>query len=128
MQRVNSTVTTLILLVGWIASGISHAEELLVQPGDTLWSIAKSTRPDHLTIRQQAEVIFRTNTHAFADETMNSLRHGVRLTLPETTSTESEVSIQRRHQSAARVSDTSNFRDTITVIRGVSMHQEQVRR
>ena len=128
MHRRYFGITAVVTLAGSIWSGISYAEERLVQPGDTLWSIARTTKPDNLSIRQQAEAIFRNNSHAFADDSMNSLRHGVRLTLPEATSTARESAIQQKHQSAARESETSSPRHTITVIRGVAMDQREVRR
>jgi len=107
-----------VLLAGMLWTGVSYSEEVLVQPGDTLWSIAKSTRSDHVSIRSQAEAIFKANRRAFSDDTMSSLLYGVRLTLPETTSDAPQESVQ--------IDQKADSHKTITIIRGVSMEREQV--
>lgn len=126
MSKDQSGIAVSALLVGLLWSGVAYSDEVLVQPGDTLWSIARNTHADHVSIRNQAEAIFRANPHAFADDTMNSLLYGARLELPETTSAASGESVHRDH-AAARAPKSEEPLKVITIIRGVSMNEAQVR-
>lgn len=57
---------------------------LMVERGDTLWSIAADWRPDAgLTMNQAMLAIFDRNPEAFIGNNVNRLRRGARLTLPE---------------------------------------------
>ncbi|MFW5815476.1 MAG: FimV/HubP family polar landmark protein, partial [Wenzhouxiangella sp.] len=59
------------------------ASAVLVERGDTLWSIAAAWRPDDgLTMEQAILAIFERNPDAFMDNNVNRLRRGARLALP----------------------------------------------
>ena len=57
--------------------------ELLVMPGDTLWSIAEANLPpDEVSVQRYVLAILRENPHAFADGNINGLLAGAKLRLP----------------------------------------------
>lgn len=56
---------------------------LVVERGDTLWSIAANWRPEgSLSMHQAMLAIFDANRAAFMDDNINRLRRGARLILP----------------------------------------------
>ncbi|MFO7930488.1 MAG: FimV/HubP family polar landmark protein, partial [Desulfosalsimonas sp.] len=59
------------------------ASAVVVERGDTLWSIAADWRPDaSLTMNQAMLAIFDRNPEAFIGSNVNRLRRGARLNLP----------------------------------------------
>lgn len=57
---------------------------VLVESGNTLWSIAAAWRPDDgLTMDQAVLAIFERNPDAFMGNNVNRLRRGARLTMPQ---------------------------------------------
>lgn len=59
-------------------------EPVVVERGETLWSIAAQWRPDqNLTMNQAMLAIFDRNPDAFMGNNVNRLRQGARLVLPD---------------------------------------------
>lgn len=56
--------------------------EIEVMPGDTLWSLAQSNKPSEVTTQQMIEALFNKNPDAFADNNINRLIKGRRLSVP----------------------------------------------
>ena len=54
-----------------------------VQAGDTLWSIARRTRPSDVSVQQMLDALHRENPEAFVDGDINRLRAGAVLRVPE---------------------------------------------
>ena len=53
-----------------------------VRSGDTLWAIAKRTRPEGASVRQMLESLHRDNPEAFVNGDINRLRAGAVLRIP----------------------------------------------
>lgn len=58
-------------------------QDYKIQPNDTLWSIAKRTRPAGVSNEQMMLAIFRNNPQAFPRNNMNFMRAGTMLRIPE---------------------------------------------
>lgn len=55
-----------------------------VERGQTLWSIAKSVRPEGVSVQQTLLAIFHNNPEAFINNDINRMKAGAVLTVPET--------------------------------------------
>ena len=55
----------------------------LTVAGDSLWSIAVATRPEHVPVQRQMEAIVALNPHAFVNGDRSRLRLGQELVLPD---------------------------------------------
>ncbi len=64
-------------------AGSSASEYGPVQPGETLWPIAKRLKPSGITTRQMAMALLRANPAAFIDGDINKLRAGATLAIPQ---------------------------------------------
>jgi pilus assembly protein FimV len=60
----------------------SFADEVYVNEGDTLWSIANRNKLGGLSTNQMMIAIFNNNTSAFIDNNINKLVKGSRLVMP----------------------------------------------
>ncbi|MEE4295754.1 MAG: FimV/HubP family polar landmark protein [Wenzhouxiangella sp.] len=68
---------------GPVESSAEVSGPLVVENGDTLWSIASNWRPDSsLSMHQAMLAIFDANPAAFMDDNINRLRRGARLIMP----------------------------------------------
>ncbi len=122
MRRCRSGLAGSAFVVGLLLSHVTFAREVLIEPGDTLWTIAKNTRAhEAIAIQDQMATIFRLNPHAFADNSVDSLRYGARLTLPEDGQEASESSIQKPSPKSA------GQPRTVVVIRGVEKELLNIR-
>ncbi|GAA4355426.1 FimV/HubP family polar landmark protein [Kangiella marina] len=54
-----------------------------VERGQTLWSVAKSVRPEGVSVQQTLLAIFHNNPDAFINNDMNRMKAGAVLTVPE---------------------------------------------
>lgn len=54
-----------------------------VERGQTLWSIAKSVRPEGVSVQQTLLAIFHNNPEAFINNDINRMKAGAVLTVPE---------------------------------------------
>ncbi|MBV33979.1 MAG: pilus assembly protein FimV [Rickettsiales bacterium] len=54
-----------------------------VERGQTLWSIAKSVRPEGVSVQQTLMAIFHNNPEAFINNDINRLKAGATLAVPE---------------------------------------------
>lgn len=54
-----------------------------VERGETLWSIAKSVRPEGVSVQQTLLAIFHNNPDAFINNDMNRMKAGATLKVPE---------------------------------------------
>lgn len=63
-------------------SETAGADTYVVQPGDTLASIARATRSPDATVEQTVVALYRANESAFIDGNMNRLPAGAVLALP----------------------------------------------
>ena len=82
-------------------AGISASEYGPVQPGETLWPIAKRLKPSGITTRQMAMALLRANPAAFIDGDINKLRAGATLAIPQ------QAFIEQLDAKAARVEFTA---------------------
>ncbi len=60
----------------------SYTDEVTVQAGDTLWSIANNNKVGDLTTHQMVMAIYNANPSAFIDNNINQLIKGSRLNMP----------------------------------------------
>ena len=58
------------------------ADEVMVEAGDTLWSIANNNKVGDLTTHQMVMAIYNANPSAFIDNNINQLIKGSRLSMP----------------------------------------------
>jgi len=77
--------------------------EIAVGAGDTLWSLARSVRPDDsVSIQQMMLAILRQNPEAFSNGNVNMLRRGAVLHMPDDATMRSisakEAAAEIRHQ------------------------------
>ena len=59
-----------------------------VERGQTLWSIAKSVRPDGVSVQQTLMAIFHNNPEAFINNDINRMKAGAVLTVPQSSQIE----------------------------------------
>jgi FimV-like protein len=122
MRKCKFRLTVPSVVVGLLFSSSAIAGDVVVQPGDTLWSIAKNSRAhESVAIHDQVDAIFRLNPHAFAGDSVDSLRYGAVLTLPEDGQDESNLSVPKRSL------DSAKQHRTVIVIRGVEEELMEVR-
>jgi len=116
----------------------AEVERVEVRAGDTLWSIAKSTRASaDVPIGAQAAAIFRANPHAFSSDTMDSLIAGSDLRIPRIDGEVAAVGGRANEGSCggtcstgARVSRSASRADPprfVQVIRGTRVDRAAVR-
>lgn len=129
------------VVVLYCAAPVLHADvaKVTVAPGDTLWSIAKSTRPSRdVSIGAHAAAIFHSNPRAFSDDTMDSLLSGSELLIPQSDAAEVRIAdsgghsacgahCERAEPAARAVSRSNASTTTVQVIRGSSMAPTLVR-
>ncbi len=65
------------------APSVPSRRTLIVQPKDTLWSIAAANLPDGANVQQQMLAILRGNPRAFVTDNINGLVAGATLRLPD---------------------------------------------
>ena len=58
-------------------------DDWTVERGQTLWSIAKSVRPEGVSVQQTLMAIFHNNPEAFINNDINRMKAGAVLTVPE---------------------------------------------
>ena len=129
-------------LVIALQPGFASAEEVVVKSGDTLWSIAKRSRPaDSVSIQQQVNAIVEYNPHAFVDGDPGQMLYGATLTLPDVAGTRPAAKSQpaaaasvaatdeaatpsdtapRVHTESAQVSSET---PSVMIIRGVALER-----
>ncbi|MEK7989373.1 MAG: FimV/HubP family polar landmark protein, partial [Thiotrichaceae bacterium] len=71
-----SKATTLSVFLG------SNNHTYKVKAGDTLSEIAQRTKLNNISLKEQMELIFRQNSHAFISNNRNKIKEGVFLRLP----------------------------------------------
>lgn len=86
-------------------AGAGAGQDIEVAPGDTLWSIARSARPDPgVSVQQMMLALLRANPEAFVNDNVNQLRRGAVLRVPDAASiagisnAEAIAEIRRQHQ------------------------------
>lgn len=60
-----------------------NGDNWTVERGQTLWSIAKSVRPEGVSVQQTLLAIFHNNPEAFINNDINRMKAGAVLTVPE---------------------------------------------
>lgn len=86
------------------ADSVPSGRTVVVQPKDTLWSIAAANLPDGTNVQQQMLAILRGNPHAFVADNINGLVAGATLRLPDSAATDS-LSHQEAIDEAGRQND-----------------------
>ena len=62
---------------------VAHTKEIIVETGDTLFSIASLSRAsESITVAQQSVAMLELNPRAFADGNINGMRYGATLKVP----------------------------------------------
>ena len=122
MQKRKFRLAVSSVVVGLLFSNSAFARDVVVQPGDTLWSIAKNSRAhESIAIHDQVNAIFRLNPHAFTGDSVDSLRHGAVLSLPEEGQDELNLSVPKPS------ADSAKQHRSVIVIRGVEEELMEVR-
>jgi pilus assembly protein FimV len=98
----------------------SYDDEVYVNEGDTLWSIANRNKMGGLSTNQMMIAIFNNNTSAFIDNNINKLIKGSRLTMPSMAEAEAisysqalaEVESHNQNWAGSTATDYSTYQTT----------------
>lgn len=79
----NRYLSVLLIFFFAISASANAAEKYQVNPGDTLWVIAKKYKPATATTQQMIVAIYDNNPKAFNYQNLNSLRPDAVLEIPD---------------------------------------------
>lgn len=126
MKNVRSVPLWTMVLTAALLSAAVHADKWAVEQGDTLWSIARQTRPPDVSVHEQVQRIYALNGSVFANGDLAVLRAGTALILP---TNEARRAAQRPASPPTGKHRAGCDRQVaMTIIRGTSMQEATVAR
>lgn len=89
------------------------ASEYTVKRGDTLSKIARSVKPEGISVEQMLVALYRANPDAFIGNNMNRLRAGATLSIPEGDQLAAVNSTEARRELRLHTTDWNRYRQRV---------------